>query len=92
MPFDEIPAELHKEVRVWAEEYAPLHAVAHWDDAQRKRAGNYDTKYEKAAEEAEELLAKAGADIVPKLLDHYPAVVWEDQDECLEVRPEDIET
>jgi hypothetical protein len=27
---------------------------------------------------------------MPKLLDFYPAVIWEDQDECLEVRPEDI--
>jgi hypothetical protein len=24
------------------------------------------------------------------LLEFYPAVVWEDQDECLEVRPEDV--
>ena len=25
-----------------------------------------------------------------QLLEFYPAVVWEDQDECLEVRPEDV--
>ena len=91
VPFEEIPAELQKEIRAWAEEYAPLHAVAHWDDAQRKRAGNYDRKYDDAAEEAEEMLAEAGAQIMPKLLEHFPAIVWEDQDECLEVRPEDIE-
>jgi len=24
------------------------------------------------------------------LLNHYPAAIWEDQDECLEVRPEDV--
>jgi len=24
-------------------------------------------------------------------LEAYPAIVWEDQDECLEVRPEDVE-
>jgi hypothetical protein len=24
------------------------------------------------------------------LLQIYPAIVWEDQDECLEVRPEDV--
>jgi hypothetical protein len=29
-------------------------------------------------------------EIVPHLLEQFPAVVWEDQDECLEVRPEDI--
>ena len=39
----------------------------------------------------EELLATAGREIVPKFLELYPAIVWEDQDECLEVRPEDIE-
>ena len=26
----------------------------------------------------------------PPLLEHYPSLVWEDQDECLEVRPEDV--
>ena len=27
---------------------------------------------------------------MPPLLEVYPAVIWEDQDECLEVRPEDV--
>jgi len=90
IPFDEIPAELQAEARAWAEKYAPLHAVAHWNDAERKRAGNYDGKLDDAAEDIEQLLAKAGGVIVPKFLDHYPAMVWEDQDECLEVRPEDV--
>ena len=39
---------------------------------------------------AERLLARAGGKLAPRLLDFYPAVVWEDQDECLEVRPEDV--
>ena len=89
--FDEIPAEVQQETRAWAEEYAPLHAVAHWDDAQRKRSGNYDGKLDDAADDIEEMLMTAGKVIVPKFLDHYPSMVWEDQDECLEVRPEDIE-
>ena len=89
--FDEIPAEVQQETRAWAEEYAPLHAVAHWDDAQRKRSGNYDGKLDDAADDIEEMLMTAGKVIVPKFLDYYPAMVWEDQDECLEVRPEDIE-
>jgi len=88
--FDEIPGELQDEIRKWAEEYEPLHAVAHWDDNQRRRCGNYDQKLDEAATQAERLLGLAGGKIVPKLLDHYPAVVWEDQDECLEVRPEDV--
>ena len=91
VPFDEIPADLQPETRAWAEEYAPLHAVSHWDDAQRKRAGNYDGKLDDAADDIEEMLMTAGKVIVPRFLDHYPAMVWEDQDECLEVRPEDIE-
>ena len=91
VPFEEIPAELQPELRAWAEKYAPIHAVAHWDDAQRKREGNYDGKYEDAAEQVEVLLGAAGKELAPKFLEHYPAVIWEDQDECLEVRPEDIE-
>jgi hypothetical protein len=90
VPFDELPAELQNQIREWADEYAPLHAVAHWDDNQRKRSGNYDVKYDDAASEVERLLGRAGREIVPKLLDSFPAVIWEDQDECLEVRPEDV--
>ena len=41
--------------------------------------------------EIEGLLAEAGKVLVPKFLEHYAAIVWEDQDECLEVRPEDVE-
>ena len=32
LPFEEIPAELQEEIRTWAQRYALLHAVAHWDD------------------------------------------------------------
>jgi hypothetical protein len=91
VPFEDIPAELQPVLESWAAQYAPLHAVAHWDDRQRKSAGDYDRAYQKAASEAERLLAQAGREIAPRLLEHYTAVVWEDQDECLEVRPEDIE-
>ena len=90
VPFDEIPADVRKALKEWADEYAPVHAVAHWEDAERKRRGNYDRAYEEAAKQAEQLLARLGADLAPQLLDSHPAVVWEDQDECLEVRPEDI--
>ena len=90
VPWDEIPAALRTELETWSTQYAPVHAVAHWDDRQRKSAGNYDHAYENAAKEAEALLARAGSRLAPKLLEIYPAVVWEDQDECLEVRPEDV--
>lgn len=90
VPFDEIPAEVRGEIELWAQQYAPVHAVAHWDDRQRKRAGNYDAAYENAAQEAEKFLVRAGKDLAPKLLNFYAAVIWEDQDECLEVGPEDV--
>jgi hypothetical protein len=88
VPFDEIPAAVRAELETWATQYEPVHAVAHWDDRQRKGA-NYDRAYEGAAQSAERLLAEVGRQLAPKLLEFYPAIVWEDQDECLEVRPED---
>lgn len=90
VPFDEIPAEFQDELRQWAEAYAPLHDVAHWDETERKECADYDVELENAATAVERLLREAGRKLAPKLLDVYPAVIWEDQDECLEVRPEDI--
>jgi hypothetical protein len=90
VPLEELPSGLQEQLRAWGEDYAKVHAVAHWDERQQKRAGNYDREFEKAATQAEDLLALAGSDLAPKLAELYPAVVWEDQDECLEVRPEDV--
>lgn len=87
---DDVPAPARQPLEQWAAEYSPVHAVAHWDDRQIRAAGNYDAAWEKAAAQAEKLLARAGKQLAPSLLDHYPAIVWEDQDECLEVRPEDF--
>ncbi len=90
VPFDELPDELKAGLEAWSAQYASVHAVAHWDDRQRKSAGNYDRAYDNAAKEAERLLARAGSQLAPRLLDFYPAAVWEDQDECLDVQPEDV--
>lgn len=90
VPFDEIPETFRSDLETWAKAYAPIHAVAHWDDRQRRKVGNYDDAFEKAAQEAEKFLLQLGSSIAPRLLDAYPTVVWEDQDECLEVRPEDV--
>ncbi|HWD91461.1 MAG TPA: hypothetical protein VG938_03845 [Verrucomicrobiae bacterium] len=90
VPFEEIPEAVRGDLDHWALQYAPVHAVAHWDDRQRKGAGNYDRAFEQAAREAEALLIRAGSQLAPKFLEFYPAIIWEDQDECLEVRPEDI--
>jgi len=88
--FEDLPAPLKPDLQTWAKRYGAVHAVAHWDEAERKRAGDYDRAFENAAEEAEQLLVEAGRHLALRLLDFYPAVVWEDQDECLEVRPEDV--
>jgi hypothetical protein len=92
VPWEEIPGSVRITLDDWANRYAPVHAVAHWDDRQRRAAVDYDQAYENAAAEAEHLLAEAGRKLAPALLDFYPAVIWEDQDECLEVRPEDVRT
>ncbi len=89
--FDALPENLQRDVKNWAEEYAPIHAVAHWEDRQRKSAGDYERACENAAKKAEQILADAGTTLVPRFLEIYPAIVWEDQDECLDVRPEDIQ-
>ena len=90
VPFDEIPPGIRAELEQWAEQYGPVHAVAHWDDQQREQCLDYQHSLEEAAREAEKLLLHAGTVLAPKLVELYPAVVWEDQDECLEVRPEDV--
>jgi hypothetical protein len=90
--FEDLPASLQAPIKKWADDYAPVHAVAHWEDNMRRKVRDYDQECEDAAEEAEKLLAMAGRKLMPAFLEHYSAVIWEDQDECLEVRPEDIAT
>src|SRR5437763_800575 len=75
--FEEIPEAVQAELGKWSDAYQPVHAVAHWDDRQRKGAGDYERALEDAAKQAERLLAQAGNDLVVKLLEFYPAVVWE---------------
>lgn len=88
--FEDLPTALRPALKKWAEEYAEVHEVAHWDDRQRKQSGNYDRALDAAAAKSEKLLARIAKNHLPKLLEHFPALVWEDQDECLDVRPEDI--
>lgn len=88
--FDDLPIDLQPALRDWAKEYAEVHAVAHWDDQQRKSVLDYDAACDEAATKAESLLAAAATQLLPRFLEHYPAILWEDQDECLEVLPEDI--
>jgi hypothetical protein len=88
--FEELPAALQPSVKKWAEEYAPIHAVAHWEDHTRRSVKDYDQACEDAAGQAEKLLAMAASQLLPPFLEYYSAIIWEDQDECLEVTPEDI--
>jgi hypothetical protein len=90
--FDDLAKTLRKKIEPWAEEYGNIHAVAHYDEGQMRTVANYDELFEKAATQAEEQLAAAAREIFPAFLDYYPALVWEDQDECLEVEPKDIVT
>ena len=68
VPFDEIADDVRAGLDAWAKEYEPVHAVAHWDDRQRRRVGNYDAAFENAAKEAEQFLTRAGRELAPKLL------------------------
>ncbi len=88
--FEDVPGPLQTVFRKWADEYGEVHEVAHWDDRQRKQSGNYEAALDDAAGRAEKLLARMARTHLPKLLELYPSVIWEDQDECLDVRPEDI--
>lgn len=88
--FADTPPDLQSSLQSWAESYQPHHAVAHWEEHRKGSPSDYEQALEEAAQAAEKLLRQAGDDLAPALLEHYPAVIWEDQDECLEVRPEDI--
>ncbi len=88
--FADLPQAMQAPLKKWAEEYAQVHDVAHWDDRQRKQGGNFERALDDAARRAEKLLARVAKTHLPKLLEQFPALVWEDQDECLDVRPEDI--
>ena len=90
VPEEEIPEELRSLIRPWAEAYSAVHAVAHQDPNKRLQEAEVASALETAAREAERLLGQVRQRILPAFLDYYPAVIWEDQDECLEVRPEDI--
>jgi hypothetical protein len=89
---DELPEPLKAALVPWAKKYHLIHEVAHWDDAKRKKVRNYDDEFQKAAEAAEDLQELAARTILPAFLDYYPAVVWEDSDECLDIRPDDLIT
>jgi len=72
VPFEEIATALQGELEAWVSEYGAVHAVAHWDDRQRKSAGDYDRAYENAAEDAERCLCAPAASSLPNCLSFIP--------------------
>lgn len=87
---EELPAEINSGFRQWGASYDIIHQVAHWSDPERKQCGDYDRALDDACERAIPLLAKLGYELAPKVLRAFPAVFWEDADNCLDVIPEDI--
>ncbi|HAV63145.1 MAG TPA: hypothetical protein DCY13_12365 [Verrucomicrobiales bacterium] len=92
MPLDDLPRELRGHLREWATGYARIHRVAHLDGPEKSAVGDFDQALDDAADRATESLRRARDQIFPRLLDQFPSVIWEDHDECLEVRPEDLVT
>lgn len=92
LTWSEIPSDIQPLLERWSKDYSQIHRVAHLEGAERAAVGNFDDALDDAADQAAKSLKKAVADVFPTLLDVYPAVVWEDHDECLEVRPEDVVT
>jgi hypothetical protein len=90
VPYEDLAAPLQSRLRPWAEEYAPLHAVAHPEETQKSRGKDFERACNEAAGRVEKLLTVLATQIMPGLLDYYPSAIWEDQDECLDVKPEDI--
>jgi hypothetical protein len=87
---EDLPVEMKSSLIEWAEKYEKVHSVAHWEEDGIKLPHDYDRQLEKAAIKAEKYLLENGDKLALDLLDYYPAVAWEDQDECLAVRPEDL--
>jgi hypothetical protein len=90
LSFDELPVPLQPQIKDWARRYESVHSVAHQDEESTPQK-DPDNAMENAAREAEQLLTYAGTQLLPQFLEYYPAIVWEDQDECLQVRPDDIQ-
>lgn len=88
--FDDLPFNVQPILKAWAEEYNKLHHVAHRNLEHTKLDDNYELSTENARLQASALLGELGKNIAPELLKYYPLIIWEDQDECLGINPEDI--
>jgi hypothetical protein len=87
---EDLSPSLAVSFRKWGSSYERLHQVAHWTDEERRRCGDYDKALDQAADQASPLLARLGYQLSPKALSIYPAIFWEDADNCLDIIPEDV--
>ncbi len=87
---EELPVTLRRKLKAWAASYGDIHRVAHLDDNERAGLPNYDCALEEAAQKAGQSMMHSEEDLFPALLEQFPSVVWEDHDECLGIRPEDL--
>lgn len=90
VPLSDIPVEVRSDLQRWAQEYGAFHKVAHLEGAEKAAVTDWEAELDAAATRAIALLQQAQEKLFPQLLEHFPAVIWEDHDECLEVRPEDL--
>ncbi|MEO0453439.1 MAG: hypothetical protein AAFY98_04805 [Verrucomicrobiota bacterium] len=91
MELDDLPAKSKRLLTQWARQYADVHEVAHWEDEEKAQVDDYEEAFEQAADFAGTLLESLPETILPGLLDLFPVIIWEDHDECLDVRPEELE-
>ena len=87
---EELEASLASSFKHWSSHYEAVHSVAHWSEEERKRYGDYDEALDRASARAVPLLSRFGYQLVPRFLQTFPTVFWEDSDHCLDILPEEI--
>jgi hypothetical protein len=86
LPLEELTLE--KEIRSWAERYQEAHSVAHREE--KEQGSNYSQEFSTAKTTVQRLFREAQEKFFSSLQEDFSILVWEDQDECLQVMPEDI--
>jgi hypothetical protein len=88
--FGDLGSEHRKPLKDWSAQYAELHQTAHLEEVERAALDSFDDALDEAADRAASSLLQAESEVFPVLLEVFPSVIWEDHDECLELRPEDL--
>jgi hypothetical protein len=90
MPLDDLPVPSNITLKTWAEAYQQSHSIAHWDEPKIRKHPDFEQLFQSSADACDRLLVELAKNLLPPLLDHFPAVVWQDHDECLDVWPDDL--